>query len=112
MILAIDRVISLIEALTISFHYPLIPGTTIPTPQMTVADGLSALGLAEPGAESQNSALPSRPSATAATAPALRLRTIGEVKRMIRALLRSLNTSCERLEEIPGESQSRFQDVR
>jgi hypothetical protein len=79
---------------------------------MTISDGLSALGLAESGIESQNAALPSSQQATAAIAPALRLRTIGEVKRMIRALLRSLNTSCERLQEIPGENGSRLRCVR
>ena len=75
---------------------------------MTISDGLSAMGLVESGIDTRNPAVPASESAAAAAAPALRLRTIGEVKRMIRALLRSLNSSCDHLTEIPGENGSKL----
>jgi len=75
---------------------------------MTISDGLSAMGLVESGIDTRNPAVPASESAAAAAAPALRLRTIGEVKRMIRALLRSLNSSCDFLKEIPGENGFRL----
>jgi hypothetical protein len=78
----------MVEALTISFHYPTVPGTNISVPQMTISDAISAISLSQ--------------SADEEVSLGLRLKTFGEVKSDVRKLIRSLIVLCQNMGEIPG----------
>lgn len=77
---------SLIETVTISFHYPLIPGTSIRVPEMTISDSLSTMNIG--------------------TTASLGTKTVGEVKATIKKLTKNLIMVCQSLEELPGQYNS------
>ncbi|KAH8083706.1 HORMA domain-containing protein [Filobasidium floriforme] len=79
----------LIETLTVSFHYPLVPGTDIRVPEMEISDHLSHLGLDQTKRISSSAAVGTR--------------TVGEVKRALRRLVKSLILVCQNMGELPAQ---------
>ncbi|KAJ9106339.1 hypothetical protein QFC21_001485 [Naganishia friedmannii] len=90
---------NLVEALTINFYYPEIGNSGIRIPQFDIEDSIQNLriggtaGLMMAGAGE---------TADSARGPdGMRLRTIGEVKKAIKKLVKSLIITCQSLGELP-----------
>ena len=71
----------MIETLTISFHYPLVPGTDIRVPEMTISDSLSSLAIGSSHGT----------------------KTVGEVKTAIKSLTRAMLMVVQDLDDLPGK---------
>ncbi|KAJ9094199.1 hypothetical protein QFC19_008051 [Naganishia cerealis] len=100
---------NLVEALTINFYYPELDDSGIKIPQFHIEDsiqnlrigGTDGLMTTTTTGKQEDGAAGKRDSARAPDG--MRLRTVGEVKKAIKKLIKSLIITCQSLGELPSK---------
>ncbi|KAG1890749.1 HORMA domain-containing protein [Suillus subluteus] len=86
---------SIVEAYTFNFHYHKLPGSRTAIPIMTLGDQLSKMSLA-------------RPDPVSEALKKGQIPTLGEVKRSVKAMIKSLITTINQMENLPKNRYGNF----
>ncbi|KAG1827598.1 HORMA domain-containing protein [Suillus subaureus] len=86
---------NIVEAYTFNFHYHKLPGSCTAIPIMTLGDQLSKMSLA-------------RPDPISETLKKGQIPTLGEVKRSVKAMMKSLITTINQMENLPKNRYGNF----